>query len=94
MPRHDPSYGGISPETNKQYTPKDAVRSIRYLPFTAGLRETFQYCNIMFVVASHVVETLTGMWLGDFLKTEIWGVLGMSATVSYWSFYFYLFRSR
>jgi CubicO group peptidase (beta-lactamase class C family) len=58
------------------------VRSLRYLPLTAGLRERFQYCNMMFGVASHVIETLSGMWLGEFLKREIWGKLGMHGTVS------------
>jgi hypothetical protein len=52
------------------------------LPLTAGLRERFQYCNMMFVVASYAIERLTGMWLGHFLKREIWGKLGMKGTVS------------
>jgi len=52
------------------------------LKLTAEPRTTFQYCNLMFVVASHVVETLTGMWLGDFLKERIWEPLGMKSTVS------------
>lgn len=36
----------------------------------------------MFVVAAHVVETLTGKWLGDFLRERIWEPLGMDGTVS------------
>lgn len=31
-------------------------------------------------VASHVVETLTGQWLGDFLHEKIWTPLGMNGT--------------
>lgn len=38
---------------------------------------------MMFVVASHVVETLTGKWLGDFLRERIWEPLGMNGTVSF-----------
>ena len=34
----------------------------------------------MFVVMSHVIETLTGMWLGDFLRLKIWSPLGMNNT--------------
>jgi CubicO group peptidase (beta-lactamase class C family) len=64
---------------------KDGVRSLRNLPLTAGLRTTFQYCNLMFVVASHVVETLTGVWLGDVLKERIWEALGMKSTVCFFS---------
>jgi CubicO group peptidase (beta-lactamase class C family) len=63
---------------------KDGVRSLRNLPLTAGLRTAFQYCNLMFVVASHVVETLTGVWLGDVLKERIWEPLGMKSTVCFY----------
>ena len=34
----------------------------------------------MFVTAAHVVQTLTGQWLGDFLRERIWEPLGMSNT--------------
>jgi CubicO group peptidase (beta-lactamase class C family) len=76
LPRHDFSYG-------KKTTVKDTIRDLRYLPLTAEPRTTFQYCNIMFLVASHVVESLTGVWLGDFLKERIWEPLGMKSTVSH-----------
>ena len=73
MPRHDASYS----ENN---TVRDVVRNLRHLPMTAPLRTKWQYCNMMFVVLSHVVETLTGMWLGDFLRQRIWAPLSMSST--------------
>ena len=74
LPRHDLSYGGPN------YTLRDAVRSLRYLPTTAELRTKFQYCNIMYKVVSYVIETLTGMWLGDFLRVRIWAPLHMNST--------------
>lgn len=58
------------------------VRSLRYLPLTKGLRERYQYCNVMFVVVSYVVERVSGMWLGDFLRERVWEPLGMKSTVS------------
>ena len=76
LPRHDMSYGGT------KATVKSTVRDLRYLALTAEPRTKFQYCNLMFVVASHVVETLTGAWLGDFLKERVWEPLGMKSTVS------------
>jgi CubicO group peptidase (beta-lactamase class C family) len=88
MPRHDFSYGGNYPDEGgigmgvHKGTIRDAVRALRWLPLTAEPRVSFQYCNMMFVVVSHVVETLTGAWLGDFLKERIWGPLGMHGTVS------------
>ncbi|KAI9750597.1 MAG: hypothetical protein M1835_001366, partial [Candelina submexicana] len=74
LPRHDFSYGG------KNATVRDVVRSIRYLEITAPLRTTFQYCNIMYVAISHAIETVTRMWLGDFLREKIWEPLGMRST--------------
>ncbi|TAQ87178.1 hypothetical protein B7494_g4491 [Chlorociboria aeruginascens] len=78
MPRHDFSYGGHY--DGHKATAKDIVRSLRYLPLTAELRTKWQYCNMMYQVISHVIETLTGRWLGDVLKEKIWTPLGMNST--------------
>jgi len=58
------------------------VQSLRYLPLTAEPRTKYQYCNLMFMTASYIVEVLEGKWLGDVLKKRIWGPLGMTSTVS------------
>lgn len=79
MPRHDNSYGGHY--SGHRARAKDITRALRYLPMTAEPRTTYQYCNMMFVVASHVIETLTGRFLGDLLKERIWNPLGMRSTV-------------
>jgi len=78
MPRHDKAYGGHY--SGHKATVKDVVRSLRHLPLTAEPRTKFQYCNTMFVVASHIIETLTGDWLGDLMAKLIWKPLGMTAT--------------
>ena len=74
MPRHELSYGGPN------FTIRDAARSLRYLPLTAEIRTKFQYCNLMYVVVSHAIETITNTWLGDFLLERIWQPLGMLDT--------------
>lgn len=78
MGRHDRSlaqhYDG------HRATIKDAVRSLRHLPLTAEPRTLYQYCNLMFIVATHAVETLTSRWMGDVLKDRIWKPLGMDST--------------
>ena len=74
MPRHDASYGG------KDFAVKDVVRSLRNLPMTAELRTRWQYCNMMYMTLSHVIETLTGSWLGDVLWDRIWKPLNMTRT--------------
>ncbi|KAF2757736.1 beta-lactamase/transpeptidase-like protein [Pseudovirgaria hyperparasitica] len=74
MPRHDSSYGGAN------VTLKDIVLGLRHLPMTAEVRTKFQYCNLMFITLSYVVEKLTDMSLGDFLKKNIWKPLRMTST--------------
>lgn len=78
MPRHDLSYGGKY--DGHEGTSRDVVRALRFLPLTAEPRTTYQYCNMMYVAAAHVIETLTEMWLGDFLRERIWKPLGMKST--------------
>ncbi|KAL8755096.1 MAG: hypothetical protein Q9199_003885 [Rusavskia elegans] len=78
MPRHDSSYGG------SKFGLRDVVRNLRHLPMTAELRLRFQYCNMMYMTLSHVVEVLTGSWLGDVLWDRIWKPLSMTRT--YFSF--------
>lgn len=59
---------------------REVVRNLRHLPMTASPRTTYQYCNAMFIVAAHIIETLTGQWLGTFLHERIWKPLGMVNT--------------
>lgn len=87
MPRHDFSYGGVD-ERGEKRDVRDLVRSLRELPVSAGVRVRFQYCNMMFVVVSYVVERLMGVWLGDFLRERIWEPLGMRSTVCLLTFKF------
>lgn len=78
LPRHDQAYGNNN--MSRDIAVREIVRSLRHLPLTADQRTRFQYCNLMFVVASHVIQTVTGEWLGDLLKKQIWSPLGMEAT--------------
>ncbi|KAL6875186.1 beta-lactamase/transpeptidase-like protein [Trichoderma novae-zelandiae] len=79
MPRHDGSLlrvvGGGRPAT-----PRDVVRNLRNLPLAAEPRQVSYYCNLMYVALSHVIERLTGQWLGLVLGEVIWGPLGMHST--------------
>lgn len=78
LPRHDQAYGNNN--MSRDTAVREFVRSLRHLPLTAEPRTRFQYCNLMFVVASHVIQSVTGEWLGDLLKANIWSPLGMEAT--------------
>ncbi|KAM0265635.1 hypothetical protein ACHAQJ_000069 [Trichoderma viride] len=78
MPRHDRS--SLRVVDGRAATPRDVVRNLRNLPLTAEPRVTPLYCNMMYVTLSHVIETVTGKWLGDLLKEQLWGPLGMHST--------------
>ncbi len=58
------------------------MRTLRHLPLTTEPRTKFQYCNQMYVIAFHVIQTLSGSWLGDVLRERIWEPFGMKSTVS------------
>lgn len=47
---------------------------------SAPPRTTYQYSNLMFIVASHLIETLTGDWIGNVFREKIWEPLGMNST--------------
>lgn len=90
FPEHTYAFGGLYPcdegegcETGvRDGTVMDLIRSLKDLDLSAELRERFQYSSAMYVVASAVVERLTGEWLGSYLKKELWEKLGMRSTVS------------
>lgn len=74
MPRHDLIYG------QPNDTPSSIVRRMRYLPMTAEPRTMWQYCNLMFVVMTDLIETITGAKLETIFHDNIWKPLGMSST--------------
>ena len=74
MPRHDLIYGVAGD------TPAAVVERLRYLPMTAEPRTMFQYCNLMYVVMTELLETVTGVKLESLLRENFWGPLGMSST--------------
>ncbi|ROV94140.1 hypothetical protein VPNG_09366 [Cytospora leucostoma] len=88
LPRHDKASTHRVQENNnnnndnnkRTATIRDAVRSLRYLPLNEPPRTKWQYCNHMYVVATHVIQTLTGRPLGAALSDWIWGPLGMEGT--------------
>lgn len=79
FPRHDRSYGAVE-GSDRKATLKEIVRDMRHLPLTAEPRTRYQYCNLMFMAISHMVESLTGEWMGDLLARRIFQPLHMDAT--------------
>lgn len=61
-------------------TAQDIVARLQHLPLTAPIRTKFQYCNLLYITAAHLIETVTGSAFEDFLRTNIWNPLGMNDT--------------
>jgi CubicO group peptidase (beta-lactamase class C family) len=56
------------------------VKRMRHFKFSATFREKFQYNNLMYYAAAHLVEKLAGQKWEDFVQTRIFGPLGMTAS--------------
>jgi CubicO group peptidase (beta-lactamase class C family) len=72
LPRHDLTCIG-QPDRSRA----EIVRSLRFLPLSRDLRQEFQYCNLGYLVAGHVVEVLSGVPWEDFVRGRLLGPLGM-----------------
>lgn len=74
MPAHDRAYGWGNE------TLMDFVKSMRYLPLAADFRSVFQYCNIMVMAVSRLLEVITGEPVVDLVRRLLWQPIGMSST--------------
>ena len=72
LPRHDAVWLS-HPDRSRA----DLVRRLRFLPLSKDLRQTFQYCNLGYLVAGHAVEALSGTTWEDCLRDRLLTPLGM-----------------
>ncbi|KAI0972977.1 beta-lactamase family protein [Xylaria arbuscula] len=78
LPSHDDSYLG-----RKAVRPDDALsltRNLRNLSVHAPLRSRYMYNNIMYTVATYLVEKKSGLPFADFLQEHFFKPLGMSSS--------------
>ncbi len=75
LPGHDLTWVGQPGRSRAEI-----VRSLRFLPLSRDLRQEFQYCNLGYLVAGHVVEALAGVPWEDFVRGRLLGPLGMRRT--------------
>ena len=78
MATHDESYLSIRAKTPDNA--KSMTRNLRHLPFAEPFRSKMIYCNIMYTVATHLIETVTGEKYPDFVRKRLWEPLGMTNT--------------
>lgn len=75
---HDYSY--LSPRAKHPDNARSVTKNLRNLPVVAPIRSKYIYCNMMYTVATHVIETKTGMFFSDFLEKFFFAPLGMAST--------------
>ena len=68
IPGHDYSY--FDSKASQSDTPQSITRNLRNLPNAASPREKWMYSNIMYIVASWLVERISGLDFADFLRRE------------------------
>lgn len=79
MPRYDMSWH--RERNGRPVTLKDMIRNLRNLPgLKVEPRTEWHYCNMMYLVLSHVIETVTGRGLEEVMREVIWEPLGMKST--------------
>lgn len=72
LPRHDLLWYASN------FDRRDVFRRLRYLEPSRSFRSTFQYQNMMYMVAGILVEEITGMSWEKFVQTRIFEPLGMN----------------
>ncbi|KAK9446081.1 beta-lactamase family protein [Metarhizium brunneum] len=78
MAAHDNSYMGV--RSNNPDTAQSLTRNLRNLAPAAPVRSKFIYCNIMYTVATYLVEKKTGLSFADFLEERFFQPLGMTSS--------------
>ncbi len=72
LPRHDMAWVG-HPDRSRA----ELVRRLRFLPLSKDLRQAFQYCNLGYVAAGHMVDVLSGVSWEGYLRARLLAPLGM-----------------
>jgi CubicO group peptidase (beta-lactamase class C family) len=75
---HEESY--FSVRAKNPDNAKTMTRNLRNLAFVKPLRTAFIYNNIMYTVATHLVETVSGIPYAEYLRTKLWDPLNMTNT--------------
>ena len=75
LPRHDLMWYGTD------FSRQEIYDRLRYLEPNKSFRSTWQYQNLMYMTAGHLIGTLSGQSWEDFTDERILTPLGMDATI-------------
>ncbi|MDE2155177.1 MAG: serine hydrolase [Xanthomonadaceae bacterium] len=63
------------------YTTREVVERLRFVPLKNGFRSGYAYDNILFAVATLVIEKVSGQSYADFVREHIFEPVGMDESV-------------
>ena len=63
------------------YSTKEVVQRLRNVPLANGFRSGYAYDNILFAVATLVIEEVSGQSYADFIRERIFKPVGMDASL-------------
>lgn len=72
LPRHEFAW-----MAHPERTRGELVSRLRHLPLSKDIRQEFQYCNLGYVTAGHLIEVVTGMTWEDYVGLRLLKPLGM-----------------
>ncbi|EEP80003.1 predicted protein [Uncinocarpus reesii 1704] len=72
--------GMARPRAQQPDDARSVTRNLRNLPVAAPLRTKFQYCNMMYTVATYLIEAKTGQSFSNFLQARFFEPLDMQST--------------
>lgn len=73
-------YSILGPNAKQPDNARSITRNLRNLSCVSKNRAEHVYCNMMYTVATHLVEHVSGMSFGDFLEKHIFAPLKMDST--------------
>lgn len=68
----------MSPRADEPDDARSVTRNVRNLAIAAPIRSKYIYCNLMYTVATHLVEVKTGLKFHDFLQSNFFEPLSMA----------------
>ncbi|MGD2247945.1 MAG: serine hydrolase [Candidatus Methanofastidiosia archaeon] len=72
LPRHDFVW------MNNGFTYNHILDRLPFLELNKDIRQAFQYCNLMYLAASVIIEELSGITYNEFIQTYIFDPLNMN----------------
>ena len=75
LPRHDLAW-----YNNTTVTRRELLERLQYLEPTKDFRSFWQYQNLMYMVAGHLVETISGQSWEEFVRTHLFQPLEMKSS--------------